>query len=32
MDKDVYRQDLGELTPVYEEVLARLQQALEEEK
>ncbi|GAA2955452.1 phosphoribosylaminoimidazole-succinocarboxamide synthase [Ligilactobacillus murinus DSM 20452 = NBRC 14221] len=32
MDKDVYRQDLGELTPVYEEVLARLQQVLEEEK
>ncbi|MBD5069490.1 phosphoribosylaminoimidazolesuccinocarboxamide synthase [Ligilactobacillus apodemi] len=32
LDKDVYRQDLGELTPVYEEVLNRLKVALEEEK
>lgn len=32
MDKDVYRQDLGSLTPVYEEVLARLQKVLTEEK
>ncbi len=31
MDKDVYRRDLGELTPVYEEVLRRLKEALKEE-
>ncbi len=32
MDKDVYRRDLGDLTPVYEEVLARLQQVLGQEE
>lgn len=32
MDKDVYRRDLGELTPVYEEVLHRLQTVLNKEE
>lgn len=32
MDKDVYRRDLGELTPVYEEVLQRLQAVLGKEE
>ena len=31
MDKDVYRRDLGDLTPVYEEVLQRLQKVLAKE-
>ena len=32
MDKDVYRRDLGDLTPVYEEVLRRLQAVLGKEE
>lgn len=31
MDKDVYRRDLGDLTPVYEEVLTRLEKVLAKE-
>ena len=31
MDKDVYRRDLGDLTPVYEEVLTRLEEVLAKE-
>lgn len=31
MDKDVYRHDLGDLTPVYEEVLTRLEEVLAKE-
>ncbi|GET17331.1 phosphoribosylaminoimidazolesuccinocarboxamide synthase [Ligilactobacillus agilis] len=31
MDKDVYRRDLGDLTPIYEEVLTRLEKVLAKE-
>jgi phosphoribosylaminoimidazole-succinocarboxamide synthase len=31
MDKDVYRRDIGDLTTVYKKVLARIEEALEEE-